>query len=294
METRIDGHTVMLGLFGSPVGHSGSPAMYNYSFKRVGINAAYLAFNIQADEMSNALNKMRLLNMRGANVTMPCKKVAANLVDELSPAAELVGAVNTIVNNGGILRGYNTDGAGYVENLRYRGIEPKGKQLTILGAGGAGTAIAVKMALDGAEAIYIFNPKDVFYQNAELTAQRIMEKVPSCQVTVNDINDKTALKEAITKSDILANATKIGMAPNIDQTNIEDMSLFRSNLIVTDKVYNPQITRMLADAAEHGSQIIDGKGMLVWQGAAAFKLYSGKEMPVEEVIQQFFSDDGGH
>ncbi|MBF7114420.1 shikimate dehydrogenase [Pediococcus pentosaceus] len=294
METRIDGHTVMLGLFGSPVGHSGSPAMYNYSFKRVGINAAYLAFNIKADEMSNALNKMRLLNMRGANVTMPCKKVAANLVDELSPAAELVGAVNTIVNNGGILRGYNTDGAGYVENLRYHGIEPKGKQLTILGAGGAGTAIAVQMALDVAEAIYIFNPKDVFYQNAELTAQRIMEKVPSCQVTVNDINDKTALKEAITKSDILANATKIGMAPNIDQTNIEDMSLFRSNLIVTDTVYNPQITRMLADAAEHGSQIIDGKGMLVWQGAAAFKLYSGKEMPVEEVIQQFFSDDGGH
>ncbi|MCS6155353.1 shikimate dehydrogenase [Lactiplantibacillus plantarum] len=248
MEARIDGHTTMLGLFGSPVGHSGSPAMYNYSFEKAGINDAYLAFDIQADEMASALTKMRVLNMRGANVTMPCKKVAAELVDELSPAAELIGAA---------------------------------------------TAIAVQMALDGAQAIHIFNPKDSFYQNAELTAQKIMDKVPACKVTVGDINDQEALTQAIAQSDILANATKAGMAPNVEQTNIKDITVFRSDLVVTDTVYNPATTKMLADAAEHGSKTIGGKGMLVWQGAAAFKLYTGQEMPVEEVTQRFFSDDGG-
>ncbi|MBS0935615.1 shikimate dehydrogenase [Lactiplantibacillus plantarum] len=293
MEARIDGHTTMLGLFGSPVGHSGSPAMYNYSFEKAGINDAYLAFDIQADEMASALTKMRVLNMRGANVTMPCKKVAAELVDELSPAAELIGAVNTIVNNDGVLVGHNTDGAGYVENLRQHGVDPQGKRLTVLGAGGAATAIAVQMALDGAQAIHIFNPKDSFYQNAELTAQKIMDKVPACQVTVGDINDQEVLTQAIAQSDILANATKAGMAPNVEQTNIKDMTVFRSDLVVTDTVYNPATTKMLADAAEHGSKTIGGKGMLVWQGAAAFKLYTGQEMPVEEVTQWFFSDDGG-
>ncbi|MDO4680760.1 MAG: shikimate dehydrogenase [Aerococcus sp.] len=294
MESRIDGHTTMLGLFGSPVGHSGSPAMYNYSFEKAGINYAYLAFDIQENEMESALKYMRLLNMRGANITMPCKKAAAELVDKLSPAAELIGAVNTIVNNDGVLTGYNTDGAGYVENLRHNGVDPEGKRVTILGAGGAATAIAVQMALDGAQAIHIFNPKDSFYKNAEITAQKIMEKVPSCHVTVGDINDQEALSMAIGQSDILANATRAGMEPNVDQTNIKDMTVYRSDLVVTDTVYSPAVTKMLADAAEHGSQTIGGKGMLVWQGAAAFKLYTGKDMPVEEVTERFFSDDGGH
>ncbi|MCM2628951.1 shikimate dehydrogenase, partial [Lactiplantibacillus plantarum] len=134
---------------------------------------------------------------------------------------------------------------------------------------------------------------DSFYQNAELTAQKIMDKVPACQVTVGDINDQEVLTQAIAQSDILANATKAGMAPNVEQTNIKDMTVFRSDLVVTDTVYNPATTKMLADAAEHGSKTIGGKGMLVWQGAAAFKLYTGQEMPVEEVTQRFFSDDGG-
>lgn len=294
MEARIDGHTTMLGLFGSPVGHSGSPAMYNYSFEQAGINDAYLAFDIQADEMPRALEKMRIFNMRGANVTMPCKKVAAELVDELSPAAELIGAVNTIVNNDGVLVGHNTDGEGYVQNLRHHGVDPQGKRLTVLGAGGAATAISVQMALDGASVIHIFNPKDDFYKNAELTAQKIMKKVPSVKVTVGDINDQDALAAAVKDSDILANATKAGMAPNTDQSNVKDMGIFRSDLVVTDTVYNPAVTKMLADAKAHGSKTIGGKGMLVWQGAAAFKLYTGKDMPVEDVTRIFFSDDGGH
>ncbi|CAJ2236905.1 shikimate dehydrogenase [Companilactobacillus paralimentarius] len=288
MEARIDGHTTMLALFGSPVGHSGSPAMYNYSFEQAGINYAYLAFDIKEDEMDSALEKMRIFNMRGANVTMPCKKIASKLVDKLSPAAQLIGAVNTIVNDDGILTGHNTDGAGYVANLRQHGVEPKGKVLTLLGAGGASTAIAVQMALDGVKEIHIFNPKDSFYHNAEVIAEKIMKRVPDCKVTVDDINDQMALDTAIKNSDVLANATKAGMAPNVDQTNIKDTSVFRPGLVVTDTVYSPAVTKMLQDAKDHGSQIIGGKGMLVQQGAAAFKLYTGENMPVDDVKKLFF------
>lgn len=294
MESRIDGHTIMLGLFGSPVGHSGSPAMYNYSFEQAGINYAYLAFDIQENQMEQALTEMKVLNMRGANVTMPCKKAAAQLVDELSPAARLIGAVNTIVNDDGKLTGYNTDGAGYVENLRQHGVDPKGIVVTLLGAGGASTAIAVQLALDGAKEIHIFNPKDAFYKNAELTAEKISKEVPNCKVTVGDINSQKALNESISQSDILANATKAGMAPNFSQTNITDVSVYRPDLVVTDTVYNPEVTQMLADAKEHGSTTIGGKGMLLWQGAAAFKLYTGKTMPVKQVQQLFFSNSGGN
>ncbi|AUI72046.1 shikimate dehydrogenase [Companilactobacillus alimentarius] len=288
MEARIDGHTTMLALFGSPVGHSGSPAMYNYSFENAGINYAYLAFDIKENEMASALEKMRVLKMRGANITMPCKKIASELVDHLSPAAQLIGAVNTIVNNEGVLTGYNTDGAGYVINLRQHGISPEGKTLTLLGAGGASTAIAVQMALDGVKEIHIFNPKDAFYHNAELIADKIMSKVSNCRVTVDDINDQTTLKSAIEQSNILANATKAGMAPNVEQTNIKDTSVFRPDLVVTDTVYSPALTKMLKDAKEHGSQIIGGKGMLVQQGASAFKLYTGENMPVDDVKKLFF------
>lgn len=294
MESRIDGHTVMLGLFGSPVGHSGSPAMYNYSFEQAGINYAYLAFDIKENQMPQALNEMKILNMRGANITMPCKKAAAQLVDELSPAAKLIGAVNTIVNDDGKLTGYNTDGEGYVENLRHHDIDPENKTMTLLGAGGASTAIAVQMALDGAKAIHIFNPKDSFYKNAELTAEKISKEVPDCEVTVGDINNQKELNSSIEQSDILANATKAGMAPNFSQTNITDVSVYRPDLVVTDTVYNPEVTQMLSDAKEHGSTAIGGKGMLLWQGASAFKLYTGETMPVKQVQELFFSTSGGN
>ncbi|APX71832.1 shikimate dehydrogenase [Companilactobacillus allii] len=288
MEKWIDGRTRMLGLFGTPVSHSGSPAMYNFSFEKSGINYAYLAFDVTEEQMPQAINIMKLFNMRGANITMPCKTVAAKLVDKLSPAAELIGAVNTIVNDDGILTGNNTDGAGYVANIRQNGVDPKDKVFTVLGAGGAGTAIAVQVALDGAKEIRIFNPKDDFFSNAEKMAKKIMDKVPNCKVTVGDINDEKELKSSISSSDILANATKVGMAPNIDNTNITDTNVFREDLVVTDTVYNPTETKMLKEAKSKGSKVIGGQGMLVWQGAAAFKLYTGEDMSVDEVKSLFF------
>ena len=162
METWISGTTQLLCLLGSPVGHSGSPAMYNFSFQKQKIDAAYVAFDVKEDQMPDALKAMRLFRMRGGNVTMPCKNVAATLMDELSPAAKIIGAVNVIVNENGRLIGHITDGIGFVRNLKEHGVNVKGKKLVVLGAGGAATAIEVQTALDGAKQVAIFNRQEAF------------------------------------------------------------------------------------------------------------------------------------
>ena len=137
MEKRISGHTGLLALIGSPVGHSGSPAMYNYSFEQLGLDYAYVAFDVKETEVKAALDAMRLFKMRGMNVTMPDKVEAARHMDELSPAAQIIGAVNTIVNDDGKLTGHITDGEGFVNNLRDHGVDVKGKKITVAGGGDA-------------------------------------------------------------------------------------------------------------------------------------------------------------
>ena len=245
MEKRISGKTGLLGLIGSPVGHSASPAMYNYSFEKLGLDYAYLAFDIKVEQVKDAVAAMRTLHMRGCNVTMPDKTEAAKYMDELSPAAQIIGAVNTIVNDDGKLTGHITDGEGFVQNLRDHGIEIKGKKITVAGGGGAATAIQVQCALDGAR--------------------------------------------EIASSDIFANATIVGMKPMEKESVVKDLSAFRPELVVADAVYNPEETRLLREAKEAGCTCIGGKGMLLWQGVAAFKLYTGMEMPVEDVKKLFFS-----
>ena len=191
MEKRISGHTRLLALIGSPVGHSGSPAMYNYSFEKLGLDYAYVAFDVKEDGVKDAMNAMRLFQMRGMNVTMPCKVEAARHMDELSPAAQIIGAVNTIVNEDGKLIGHMTDGEGFVNNLKDHGVSIVDKKLVIAGGGGAATAIQVQCALDGAKEIVIFNKKDAFFARTMETAEKIKAAVPACEVRVYDIDDTT-------------------------------------------------------------------------------------------------------
>jgi shikimate dehydrogenase len=287
MEQRIKGTTGLLGLIGSPVGHSGSPAMYNFSFQYHNLDYAYMAFDIKEDQVPAALDAMRLFKMRGCNVTMPCKNEVAKHMDELSPAARIIGAVNTIVNEDGKLIGHITDGIGFVRNLKENGEEVKGKKLVVLGAGGAATAIQVQCALDGAKAISIFNPDDPFLARAHSTAEKLKKEVPECEVNVYCLDDQDKLKEEIASADILVNATLAGMKPHDDLTLITDKSVFRSDLVVADVVYNPAETRLIKEAKEAGcKKAIGGSGMLLWQGAAAYQLYTGLEMPTAE-YQQF-------
>ena len=285
---EISGRTGLFALIGTPIGHSKSPVMYNYSFKKLDLDYRYLAFDITVDKVKEALLAIKTFNIKGANVTMPCKSAVTEYMDELSPAARIIGACNTIVNDNGKLVGHITDGVGYVRNLKENGVEVKGKKITIMGAGGAATAIQVQCALDGAREISIFNPKDDFYKRAEQTVENIKKDVPECVVNLYDLEDTNKLYEEIQSSDILTNATLIGMKPYDNETNIKDTSVLRKDLVVTDVVYNPKKTKMIEDAEANGCKAIGGLGMLLYQGAEAFNLYTGLEMPVEEVNELCF------
>ncbi len=289
MDKRISGKTQTLALIGSPVGHSGSPAMYNYCFEKLGFDCVYVAFDVPLEKLHDAMTGIKALNFRGINITMPCKAAVLEYMDEVSPAAKLMGACNTAVNENGRWIGHNTDGIGYVESLKAEGVDIAGKRITIMGAGGAGTAIAVQCALSGAKQITIFNLKDEFFTRAEKTAENICNELHDCSVLVHDLADEKALIKAVNSSDILANTTRAGMAPDIDKMPISSAEVFRKGLVVTDTVYNPKETKFLREARAAGCVTVGGIGMLVYQGAAAFKLYTGAEMPVDEVKAKFFS-----
>lgn len=288
MKKRISGHTRLLALIGSPVSHSGSPAMYNYSFEKLGLDYAYVAFDVKKEGVKEALDAMRLFNMRGMNVTMPDKVEAAKYMDELSPAAQLIGAVNTIVNEDGKLIGYNTDGEGFVNNLREYGGDVTGKKIVVAGGGGAATAIIVQCALDGAKEITIFNKKDEFFARTLETAEKVKAAVKGCMLNVYDIDDTQKMTEEIKSCDLFVNATVVGMKPMEDQSVVKDLSALRPGLWVADIVYNPEETKLLKDAKEAGCICVGGKGMLIWQGASAFRLYTGKDMPVDEVKELLY------
>lgn len=292
MESRINGHTRLFALIGSPVGHSGSPAMHNYSFARRGIDAAYLAFDVPEERTADAVEALRTLHAGGFNVTMPCKTETARLVDRLSPAAELIGACNTVVMEAdGTLTGHNTDGVGFVRNLKEHGVEVKGQRIVILGTGGAATAITVQAALDGAAQIAVFNRRGGSYTNGEKTIEKVWNAVPDIgKVYIEDIYNREVLEQAVAESDILVNATCLGMCPMEDRTPVP-AEFLHPDLAVADVVYNPRETRLLREAKQAGCRaVIGGIGMLLWQGAEAFRLFTGQEMPVEEVRARFFAE----
>ena len=285
---NIDGHTRLLGLIGTPVGHSKSPAMYNYCFEKYGLNCAYLAFDGPMEKVADAINALRTFNVMGANVTMPLKNAVIPYLDEVSPASLAIGAVNTIVNKDGKLTGYVTDGMGYTGELRRGGVEIAGKTVTLLGAGGAASAIAIEAALEGARELRVFNKRDAFWDRALHNLETIGKAAPGCKISLNDLDDADALRASIDSSDILTNATRVGMKPMDDVSLITDVTMFRPDLIVTDVVYDPQETRLLREAKAAGCRTFDGLGMLVEQGAASFKLYTGLEMPVDEVCDAIY------
>lgn len=218
--------------------------MQNEAFAKLGLDYAYLAFEVDNDSLRDAITGLRALRMRGSNVSMPNKTVVHKYLDKLSPAAEMCGAVNTIVNDDGVLTGHITDGIGYMAALKDNHIDVIGKKMTIVGAGGAATAIEIQAALDGVAEMSIFNVKDKFWSNAEDTVKKINEKT-SCKATLYDLADLDRLKEEIADSYLFANATGMGMKPLEGQTYIPDKSFFRPDLIVTDVVYFPRETAML-------------------------------------------------
>lgn len=292
MTERIDGHTLLISLIATPIRHSLSPTMHNEAFAKLGLDYAYLAFEVGNEELKDAVQGIRTLGIRGSNVSMPNKKEIIPYLDELSPAAQLVGAVNTVTNKEGKghLVGYNTDGTGAMRALKEEGVDVKDQIVTLTGAGGAGTAIAIQAALDGAKELRIFNRKDQHFENAQATVKKINEHT-LCQATVTDLADQAAFKQSVAESSIYIDATGVGMKPLQEESLINDPEMIRPDLVVFDVVYIPKETKLLTFARQHGAKkVINGLGMMLYQGAEAFKHFTGEEMPVDYIRDLLFKD----
>lgn len=287
MKKKITGHTRLICLLGDPVSHSISPAMHNLSFETLGLDYVYLAFQTNVEQFDTTVSTLKQIGARGFNCTMPCKRVAAQTCDKLSSAAKLMNSVNTVVIENGKLIGHNTDGVGYMKSVQDAGHDIIGKQMTLLGSGGASSAILAQAALDGLTHINIFARKgsswDVMQNQVDLVNAQT-----SCKVTLNEFADKQALRSSIADSAILVNGSSVGMAPNIEGCLIPDSSYFHPELIVSDVIYNPRTTKLLAMAEEAGLKTFNGMYMLLYQGAEAFKIWTGQEMPIELVKQTLF------
>lgn len=280
---RITGHTELIGLIAYPIRHSKSPTMHNEAFMKLGLDYAYLCFEVDNETLEQTVKGFRAMKVRGWNVSMPNKTVIGQYLDKLTPAAELCGAVNTVVNDNGVLTGTITDGTGMMRALKESGVDPIGKKMTIAGAGGAATAIEIQAALDGVAEISIFNRKDEFWTRAEQNVKNINEKT-NCKATLYDLADTEALRREIADSYIFMNATGVGMKPLEGQMVIPDETFLRPDLIVADTVYMPRETKLLETARKVGCQkAINGEGMMLFQGAAAFKLWTGQDMPIEHI-----------
>ena len=300
--SEISGRTGLICLLGSPVAHSISPAMHNEAFRLLGMDYRYLAFDVGEEALPAAVEGLKALGARGWNLTMPDKSRMAGLCDALSPAAELTGSVNTVVNEGGVLTGHSTDGYGYMESVRQEGFDPAGKTMTLLGGGGAAAAICTQAALDGMKEIRVFNRKGRSLERmAELSEK--LKTALSCSVRSCDLEDQEMLADSIRSSDILTNASSVGMIKKSlsvsggktepaeaseNDSLIRDPRMLRPDLFVSDIIYEPRSTRLLKIAQARRCRTANGLHMLLYQGAAAFRLWTGKEMPVEMIRQRFF------
>ena len=283
----ITGHTQLTCLLGSPVAHSKSPMMHNEAFSQLGIDCVYLAFDVQPDNLENTILGLQAVNARGFNLTMPHKTAACQFCNELSPAAQIIGTINTVVIDNGKLIGHTTDGIGFMRAIKEAGVDLIGKKMTILGAGGAATSIFVQAALDGVAEISIFSRPGNFYNRAKDIIEEL-KKHSKTKIHLFTFEDEPILRQEIKESVLLVNGTSVGMAPNVDSSIINDASMFHKNLFVSDIIYNPEETKFLKLAKEAGCQTQNGLNMLLYQGAEAFKLWTGAEMPVEIVKEKYF------
>ncbi|MCD8335924.1 MAG: shikimate dehydrogenase [Lachnospiraceae bacterium] len=285
---QITGHTRLGCLLGSPVAHSISPAMYNESFRLLDIDRVYLCFDTRNSDLGAMVKTLRDMNVFGFNLTMPEKEHIMEYLDDISDAARMIGAVNTVNNEDGRLVGYNTDGIGYISSMQKTGYDFTSGTMSLLGAGGAASSIAVQAALNGVPVLHILNRKNGrSFPNAVRLADQINAGT-SCKADVIDLNDQTAVRQALRDSSLLTNATSVGMAPDTDALPIADLTCLHPDMTVSDIIYNPRRTRLLEEAERIGCRTSNGLYMLLYQGEAAFRIWTGQEMPVEAIRAKFF------
>lgn len=271
---KISGTTKICGIIGDPVEHTLSPAMHNAAFKALRLDFVYVTFKVDREELRNAISGVRSLGIHGLNVTMPHKNAVVNYLDDLDSTAKFIGAVNTVLNANGRLMGFNTDGVGALKALKENGVIPTGKKLVLLGAGGAANAIAFQ-AVQEVEELVILNRT---VEKAEKLAEDLGKKFNKW--VVGNSLSASHIKEELKDSDILINATSVGMYPNIEQSPVHP-ELLRPDLCVMDIVYNPLETKLAKDAKTSGAKVISGVEMLIYQGAASFEIWTNKHAPIK-------------
>jgi len=270
----ISGKTRICGIIGDPIEHTISPTMQNAAFRQMGLDYVFIPFKVKKEDLREAIEGIKALNIRGLNVTIPHKVAVMPFLDEVDPLAENIGAVNTIVNNEGLLKGYNTDASGFLQSLLAENIQPAGKNVVILGAGGASRAIAFILADKGAN-LTILNRHSEAAKALAGWITRLFRR----EVIAGDL-EKESLRVALKEADLLVNTTSVGMSPDTEDT-LAPSRLIKSTLSVVDIIYNPLKTRLLIDAEKKGAKVIGGVEMLVQQGAAAFELWTGRKAPVD-------------
>jgi shikimate dehydrogenase len=270
----VSGKTKICALIGDPVEHTMSPAMHNAAFQKMGLDYLYIPFRVVPEQLSQAVAGLRALNVAGFNVTIPHKVAVIPLLHSLDPLAEKIGAINTVVNINGKLKGYNTDAEGFYRVLLEQGFSPQGKNIVLLGAGGAARAIAYILAEQGARLTILNRLQELDW--AENIAQFILDDLHK-EVKFFELGD---IAEAMPGADLLVNATSVGMTPADDVSPVP-AALLEKVPVVFDIVYNPLKTRLLKEAAAAGAKTITGIDMLAWQGALAFEKWTGKTAPVD-------------
>lgn len=273
----ITGKTRVYGIFGYPVEHSASPLMQNAAFHARGLDCVYTPFPVSADRLGAAVAGCRAMGLAGLNITIPHKESVMEFLDEISSEAKLAAAVNTIVNHDGRLTGYNTDGKGFLRSLEEEaGFRVQGKTVLLLGAGGASRGVAVQIALAGAKKVIIANRS----QERATAIADLIEGHTEAAAGVTELTEK-ALAGVVPEADLIVNSTPLGMYPNTAEMPPLPVALVTDRHLVADLVYNPAHTALLQQAKAAGAATLGGLGMLLYQGAIAFELWTGEEAPVD-------------
>lgn len=271
----LGSQTRQLAVIGNPIGHSLSPVMHNEAFRHQRMNCNYSAYAVEPDQLKAAIAGVRALGMLGVNVTIPFKEAVLDLLDEVAPMARQIGAVNTIVNRGGRLVGYNTDGWGFISSLEEAGVRPKGLNAVVLGAGGAARAIAFYLAMAGVRHLTISNRTP---ERAEVLARDVAAAAPdvsSQSVAALSAAERSALIDAT----LVVNCTPLGMGGE-GGSPVNDINLLPQSAVVYDTVYIPMETKLIKDARLRGLKTVSGLGMFVHQGACAWEYWFGRRGPV--------------
>ncbi len=283
----INGHTQLVGLFGWPVEHTVSPSMHNAAFAALHLNWCYLPFAVRSEQLGTALAGARALGLRGINATVPHKQALLPLIDELTPAARAIQAVNTVVYGPEGTVGDNTDAEGFTRALRDEGFQPQGCRALVLGAGGAARAVCYALASSGAT-VTLLNRT---LERALALAASIAIQVPGAQIVGGPLDCESLA--ACAAPDLVVNATTVGMWPNVEASPWPDSVAFPRGALAYDLTYNPRETRFMATAVAAGAHAVSGLRMLVHQGAVSFVRWTGIEPPIEIMLTACLQALGG-